>query len=52
MTRYYHAFLTFFTERIKEYGASETMESYVFGHAVNIDGVQMLARFMSGVWVA
>lgn len=47
--RYYHAFLTFFTERVKESGASETIESYVFSPAVNTDGVQMMTRFMSGV---
>jgi hypothetical protein len=52
MTRYYHAFLAFFTEQIREYGAPKTMENYIFSQAVNIDGVQMLARFMSGVWVA
>ncbi|KAF8141344.1 hypothetical protein EV363DRAFT_1247962 [Boletus edulis] len=48
--RYYHAFLTFFTEQIIESGASETIESYVFSAAVNVDGVQMLARFMSGIY--
>ncbi|KAF9224210.1 hypothetical protein BS17DRAFT_780644 [Gyrodon lividus] len=46
--RYYRAFLTFFTEQIKELGVSETLERYIFSDTVNVEGFYMLSRFMSG----
>ncbi|KIJ65366.1 hypothetical protein HYDPIDRAFT_27384 [Hydnomerulius pinastri MD-312] len=46
--RYYGAFLTFFTEQIVELGVSETLERYIFSTTVNVKGLDMLSRFLSG----
>ncbi|KIK95076.1 hypothetical protein PAXRUDRAFT_409403 [Paxillus rubicundulus Ve08.2h10] len=47
--RYYLALLTFFTEQIKELGVSQTLEKYIFSATVNVNGSDMLSRFMNGV---
>lgn len=53
-TQYYHAYLTFFIEELKQKGVSEVLEEYLFASSSNFVPLrgkqpQMLNRFLDGL---
>ncbi|KIM42122.1 hypothetical protein M413DRAFT_409215 [Hebeloma cylindrosporum] len=44
----YGAFVTFFSEEVKQLGVTASLEKYVYNEDVNKEGITMLTRAMSG----
>ena len=48
----YSAFVTFFSEEVQRLGVTGSLEKYVYNEDVNKEGLTMLTRVMSGVYVS